>query len=91
MFTNAYLNDKAVRTVYGPVPLVYALDWPAIASYDELAGCAKWMNGRIPTMEEARSIYDYVDQLKLKEAGEVIASTIPAVNGYAVRLKKVPV
>ena len=89
LLTNAYLSDKAVRTVYGPVPLIYALDWPAIGSYDELAGCAKWMNGRIPTMEEARSIYNYVDQLELKEAGEVLASTIPAVNGYAIRSRTV--
>ena len=84
MLTDAHLNDKAVRTVYGPVPLVYALDWPAIASYEELVGFTKWMNGRIPTMEEAQSIYNYVDQLNLKEAGEVLASTIPAVNGYAI-------
>ena len=81
--TDAFLNGKAVRTVYGPVPLAYALDWPVIASYDELAGCAKWMNGRIPTMEETRSLYNYVDQLTSKESSGVSARTIPAVNGYA--------
>ncbi|MCJ1399869.1 hypothetical protein MMC11_003072 [Xylographa trunciseda] len=80
--TDAFLNGKAVRTVYGPVPLIHALDWPAMASYDELAGCAKWMGGRIPTMEEARSLYYYVEQCKAKDAGEVLASTIPAVNGH---------
>jgi len=80
--TDTYLNDKFIRTVYGVVPLVHALDWPVIASYDELVGCAKWMGGRIPTLEEARSIYNYVDQLKVKDEGEVLASTIPAVNGY---------
>ena len=79
--TNAFLNSKAVRTVYGVVPLAYALDWPVMASYDELTGCAKWMNGRIPTMEEARSIYNYVDLIKMKDTGEVSAQTIPAVNG----------
>ena len=79
--TDAFLNGKAVRTVYGPVPLVHALDWPVMASYDELSGCAKWMDGRIPTMEEARSLYNYVEQCKAKDAGEVRASTIPAVNG----------
>ncbi|MCJ1472359.1 hypothetical protein MMC13_001006 [Lambiella insularis] len=80
--TNAFLDGKAVRTVYGPVPLAYALDWPVMASYDELAGCARWMGGRIPTMEEARSLYGYVDQCKTKDEGEVLASTIPAVNGH---------
>ena len=79
---DAFMNDKAVRTVYGPVSLAHALDWPAIASYDELAGCAKWMNGRIPTMEETQSIYRYVDQLNSKESSGVSARTIPAVNGY---------
>lgn len=80
--TEAFLKSKAVRTVYGPVPLQYALDWPVIASYDELAGCAKWMHGRIPTMEETRSLYSYVDELKAMEKGEVRNGTIPAVNGY---------
>ncbi|MCJ1283302.1 hypothetical protein MMC26_002630 [Xylographa opegraphella] len=80
--TDAFLTGKSVRTVYGPVPLIHVLDWPVMASYDELAGCAKWMNGRIPTMEEARSLYNYVEQCTAKDAGEVRASTIPAVNGH---------
>lgn len=63
----AYHSDKAVRTVYGPVPLKHALHWPVFASYDELAGCAKWMGGRIPTLEEARSIYSHVDRMKKAE------------------------
>ena len=79
--TDRYLRGKAVRTVYGPVPLRYALDWPAIASYDELSGCAQWMNGRIPTVEEARSIYSYVDQSKSNGLENVLSGTISAVNG----------
>lgn len=74
-----------VRTVYGLVPLQYALDWPLFASYDELAGCAKWMGGRIPTFEETRSIYHYVDALKIKEAERQLGKTVPAVNGYVQR------
>ncbi|KAG8427313.1 hypothetical protein J3459_006782 [Metarhizium acridum] len=35
---DSFLSDKSVRTVYGLVPLKYALDWPVFASYDELAG-----------------------------------------------------
>ncbi len=80
--TKAYLEGKAVRTVYGLVPLKYALDWPVFASYDELTGCASWMGGRIPTLEEARSIYHYVDHLKLKQAEQQLGKTVPAVNGY---------
>lgn len=82
--TKAYLDGKSVRTVYGLVPLEFTLDWPVFASYDELAGCAKWMGGRIPTVEEARSIYRYVDGLKLKEAEQHLGKTVPAVNGHLV-------
>ena len=79
--SDAYLKNKAVKTVYGNVPLKHALDWPVMASFDELSGCATWMNGRIPTMEEARSIYTYVDQPKIKQAEKVLGKTISAVNG----------
>ncbi|KAI9723969.1 MAG: hypothetical protein M1812_000687 [Candelaria pacifica] len=82
--SNEYLKGKFVKTVYGPVPLEFALDWPVMASYDELAACATWMNGRIPTMEEVRSIYAYVDQLKIDEAEQVLGRTISAVNGHLV-------
>ena len=77
-----YLEGIAVRTVYGLVPLKYALHWPVFASYDELASCATWMGGRIPTMEEARSIYSHVDGLKLREAEQHLGKTVPAVNGF---------
>ena len=80
--TNAYLNGKSVRTVYGPVPLPQALDWPISASYDELARCASWMNGRIPTAEEVRSIYNYVDINKNKHTDSILSKKISAVNGY---------
>lgn len=77
----AYLNGKFVRTAYGPVALEHALTWPVSASYDELSGCAKWMNGRIPTVDEVRSIYNFVE-LGIKEAEKVQAKKISAVNGY---------
>ncbi|KAI9728051.1 MAG: hypothetical protein M1834_007865 [Cirrosporium novae-zelandiae] len=79
---NKYLQGKFVKTVYGPVPLEHVLDWPVIASYDELAGCAKWMNGRIPTMEEVKSIYNYVDEQCVDKAARVQQKAIPAVNGH---------
>lgn len=77
---NDFLQGKAVRTVYGPVPLEYALDWPVAASYDELAGCAKYMGGRIPLLEETRSIYYYADELKKRGPSKALGKTIPAVN-----------
>lgn len=82
--TDSYIKGKFVKTVYGKIPLKYALDWPVMASYDELAGCAKWMGGRIPNAEEVWSIYSYVDLLKNKEAEGVQTRTISAVNGYDV-------
>ena len=79
--TDAYLNGKFVRTVYGPVPLKYALDWPVFASYDELSRCAAWMSGRIPTVDEVRSIYSYVDVNKNKSVDSILSKKISAVNG----------
>ncbi|KAL8637853.1 MAG: hypothetical protein Q9228_004926 [Teloschistes exilis] len=79
---DSFVSGKCVRTVYGPVALEHALSWPVFASYDELAGCAKWMNGRIPTADEARSIYSYVDRMKTKEAEKVLVKKISAVNGH---------
>ena len=70
-----------MRTVFGLVPLKHALDWPVFASYDELAGCAEWMGGRIPTFEEARSIYAHAESLRKKEAEKKLGKTVPAVNG----------
>lgn len=77
-----FMAGKSVRTVYGLVPLKYALDWPVFASYDELAACAAWMGGRIPTAEEAQSIYSYVDYLKRNRFEDKLGKTLPAVNAY---------
>lgn len=80
---NSFLDGKAIRTVFGKVPLRLAATWPVIASYDELAGCAKWMGGRIPTADEAHSIYEYSDELKSKGSIKSTAN-VPAVNGHLV-------
>ncbi|KAL6710167.1 hypothetical protein ACN47E_009958 [Coniothyrium glycines] len=80
--TSHITEGKYVRTVYGSVPLKYALGWPVIASYDELAGCAQWMGGRIPTMEEAQSLYNYVESSKTPDFEQSLKNTIPAVNGH---------
>ncbi|KAI9693514.1 MAG: hypothetical protein M1820_009202 [Bogoriella megaspora] len=80
--TDSFVEDKYVKTVYGPVPLSYALDWPIMASYDELAGCAAWMGGRIPTVEEAESIYAYAEKIKERDAHKALGNAIPAVNAH---------
>ncbi|CAO2654627.1 Nn.00g113600.m01.CDS01 [Neocucurbitaria sp. VM-36] len=77
-------KGKYVRTVYGKIPLKLAMGWPVVASYDELAGCAQWMGGRIPTMEEVRSIYNYVDNMKTRDVEQSLGHTIPAVNGHLI-------
>ncbi|KAF2727626.1 hypothetical protein EJ04DRAFT_529296 [Polyplosphaeria fusca] len=82
--SRSLVEGKYVRTVYGAVPLKHALTWPVIASYDELVGCAQWMGGRIPTVEEAHSIYAHVERAKSDGFLEVLGSTIPAVNGHLV-------
>ncbi|KAI9790007.1 MAG: hypothetical protein M1816_005621 [Peltula sp. TS41687] len=76
-----YLEGKYARTVYGTIPLVQALHWPVVASYDELAAYAEWMDGRIPTLEEVRSIYHYVEANSMP-VSKVLAGKIAAVNGH---------
>jgi len=82
--SNSFLEGKSVRTVFGKVPLKFAVDWPVMASYDELVGCAEWMGGRIPTLEEVEAIYEYVDELKSKELENEDGKKIPAVNGHLI-------
>ncbi|GAO19046.1 hypothetical protein UVI_02056430 [Ustilaginoidea virens] len=79
----SFLQGKSVRTMYGLVPLKYALDWPVMASYNELAGCACWIGGRIPTFEEAQSIYAFVESARgVEVSGSTLVKKVPAVNGY---------
>ena len=79
--SSAFLQGKSIRTVYGPIPLKFALDWPVMASFDELAAYAKWAGGRIPTLEEVRSIYNYVENSKQDELEKSPSKLISAVNG----------
>lgn len=79
-----FLSGKSVRTVYGAIPLQLALDWPVFASYNELASCAAWMGGRIPTKEEVRSIYSFVDTTNSSMTDSILTKKISAVNGYMI-------
>ncbi|PGH34245.1 hypothetical protein GX50_02922 [[Emmonsia] crescens] len=74
-----FLERFAIRTVFGPVPLKWALNWPVMASYNELKGYAESVNCRIPTFEEVRSIYQYSAVLKSKQSNGVPSLT----NGHS--------
>jgi len=78
--SHVFLEGKAVRTVYGTIPLKFVLDWPVMASYDELDAFARWSNGRIPSFDELKSIYQYVETQRLI-AENTSSSLVPAVNG----------
>lgn len=53
--------DYMVRTLYGPVRMDIAGDWPVLASYDELEAYAKWKGGRLATEPELRLFLDTYD------------------------------
>ncbi|KAK2733980.1 hypothetical protein FQN55_003076 [Onygenales sp. PD_40] len=65
--SGGFLERFSVRTVFGPVPLKFAADWPIMASYNELQGYAESLGCRIPSFEEVNSIYQYAAVLKAKE------------------------
>ena len=52
------LTDEQVRTLYGPVSMDIAKDWPVLASYDDLMAYAQHKGGRIPTEPELRLFFD---------------------------------
>jgi len=47
-----------VRTLYGPVSMDIAKDWPVLTSYDNLIAYAQHKGGRIPTEPELRLFFD---------------------------------
>lgn len=59
-----FINTHAIKTVYGPIPLTLALDWPLMSSYQEAEDYAKWVGARIPTMHEVRSIHEHAEKQK---------------------------
>ncbi|KAJ5488782.1 Ergothioneine biosynthesis protein 1 [Penicillium diatomitis] len=68
--TDDFMSNFAVRTVFGPVLLSLAQDWPVMASYDELASYAEWAGCRIPTFEEVRSIYMHASKVQAEAKNE---------------------
>lgn len=81
--TGDLLENFTVRTVFGVVPLKTAQDWPLMASYDELAKYAQWKECRIPTLDEAKSIYQYAAQLQAPTANgyRLLAHPLPSDSG----------
>ncbi|KAJ4482382.1 DUF323 domain-containing protein [Lentinula aciculospora] len=51
-------KEFKVLTLYGPVPLSVAENWPIFASYDDLSTYATVKGGRLPTEPELRLFYD---------------------------------
>jgi formylglycine-generating enzyme required for sulfatase activity len=63
-FPASWVNDGGitkVRTLYGPVPLEIAKNWPIVTSYDDLSIYAIVKGGRLPTEAELRHFYDNFD------------------------------
>ncbi|KAI5288152.1 hypothetical protein KEM54_005432 [Ascosphaera aggregata] len=52
-----FVSKWKIKTINGKVPLMFALDWPAMASYVQFEAYAKIEGCRIPTHEEAKAIY----------------------------------
>lgn len=77
----SFMDRYSVRTVFGPVPLKLALDWPAIASFDELNSCVKWMGGHIPTADQVRAVYEYVENSDAM-VENTLSQRVDAVNGH---------
>ncbi|KAH7885435.1 hypothetical protein F5I97DRAFT_1811346 [Phlebopus sp. FC_14] len=51
-------GEVQVRTMYGPVPMQVAWEWPVLTCYDNLSIYASVKGGRIPTEPELRVFLD---------------------------------
>ena len=69
--SSAFFDKTFIMTVYGPVSLRLAADWPVMASFNEVSGYAKWAGCRVPTFNEARSIYRLAEQQKQAKDGVI--------------------
>ncbi|KIY63926.1 hypothetical protein CYLTODRAFT_425697 [Cylindrobasidium torrendii FP15055 ss-10] len=54
-------GEVQVRTLFGPVSMDTAWEWPVIAMYDDLSRYAIVKGGRLPTETELRLFYDLFD------------------------------
>ncbi|TDL22187.1 DUF323 domain-containing protein [Rickenella mellea] len=51
-------GEPQVRTLYGPISMDLAQDWPVLTSYDDLSTYAEVKGGRLPTEPELRLFFD---------------------------------
>nr|BBF98358.1 putative ergothioneine biosynthesis protein 1 [Pleurotus citrinopileatus] len=51
-------GETMVRTLYGPVPMKVAQEWPIVTSYDNMSAYAIVKGGRLPTEPELRLFLD---------------------------------
>jgi len=51
-------GEDCVRTMYGPVPMKIARNWPVMTSFDDFSTYAVVKGGRLPTESELRLFYD---------------------------------
>ena len=51
-------GELQVRTLYGPIPMHIAWNWPLVTSCDNLSTYAKVKGGRLPTEPELRLFHD---------------------------------
>ncbi|TLD07946.1 hypothetical protein PspLS_12171 [Pyricularia sp. CBS 133598] len=73
----SFIASHGIRTVWGPIPLAHALDWPATLCYNDASSYANWVGGgvRIPTMHEVRSIHEFADKQRKNRQGRETATT----------------
>ncbi|EXL92620.1 C-type lectin protein [Fusarium oxysporum II5] len=57
-----FVARHSIKTAWGPVPLSQALDWPVMASFDEVERYSQWAGARLPTLHELRSIHEHVER-----------------------------
>lgn len=69
-----FIESFTTKTVFGPVPLKLAVDWPVYISYNDATAYADWAGARLPTLHEARSIHRQVEE-KAKANNDLYASS----------------
>ncbi|KAF5597023.1 hypothetical protein FPANT_4177 [Fusarium pseudoanthophilum] len=66
-----FVARHSIKTVWGPVPLSQALDWPVMASFDEVERYSQWAGAHLPTLHELRSIHEHVERRRITHKGDL--------------------